>query len=134
MHTARNDWHSSIYPVVPGHEIVGRITNVGESVTKFKVGDLAGVGCIVDSCRECDHCHEGNEQYCESGWTVVFNAIDKKHGGIAETQEVLNFCAEHNITADIELIGTNQVNDALERLEKGDVKYRFVIDLASLKN
>jgi uncharacterized zinc-type alcohol dehydrogenase-like protein len=55
-------------------------------------------------------------------------------GGIAETQEVLNFCAEQNITADIELIGVNQINNAFERLEKGDVKYRFVIDLASLKN
>jgi uncharacterized zinc-type alcohol dehydrogenase-like protein len=304
LHAVHNDWGGTFYPIVPGHEIVGRITNVGESVTKFKVGDLAGVGCIVDSCRECDHCHEGEEQYCESGWTVVFNAIDKKHGGvtyggfsenivvnenyvvhipetlnlpsiapilcagitvysplkhwkagagknigiigigglghmaikiakamgayvtvyttsqakaddakrlgadnvvlstdteqmkncpkqdmildtvsakhdinayisllktdgslvmvglpaeqleisafnivhgrksfsgsniggIAETQEVLNFCAEHNITADIELIGVNQINNAFERLEKGDVKYRFVIDLASLKN
>jgi uncharacterized zinc-type alcohol dehydrogenase-like protein len=304
LHAVHNDWGGTTYPIVPGHEIVGRISEVGESVTKFKVGDLAGVGCIVDSCRECDHCHDGEEQYCENGWTVVFNAADNKHGGItyggfsekivvdenyvvrvpdtldlasaapilcagitvysplkhwgagegknvgiigigglghmaikiakamgayvtvyttsiakaddakrlganavvlstdakqmknslkqdmildtvsakhdinayisllktdgslvmvglppeqleigafnivngrksfsgsniggiAETQEVLDFCAEHNITADIELINVNQVNEAFERLEKNDVKYRFVIDMAGLKN
>lgn len=304
LHAVRNDWGGTFYPIVAGHEIVGRITKIGENVTKFKVGDLAGVGCIVDSCRECEHCREGEEQYCENGWTVVFNAPDRKHGGItyggfsenivvdenyvvhvpktldlpssapilcagitvysplkhwkaeagknvgiigigglghmaikiakamgayvtvfttsqskaddakrlgadnvvlstdieqmkncpkqhiildtvsakhdinsylnllktdgslvmvglpaeqleigagnvvhgrksfsgsniggiAETQEVLDFCAKHNITADIELIGVNEINNAFERLEKGDVKYRFVIDLASLKN
>ena len=304
LHAIHNDWGGTTYPIIPGHEIVGRITNVGESVTNFKRGDLAGVGCIVDSCRECDHCHSGNEQFCENGWTVVFNSPDKKYGGftfggfserivvdanyvvhvpqtldlasaapilcagitvysplkhwkagqgknigiigigglghmaikiakamganvtvfttsqakaedakrlgadnvvlstdsvqmkncpkqnmildtvsakhdantyidllkvdgslvivglpsepleigasnvvhgrksfsgsniggICETQEVLDFCASHDITADIELININQVNNALERLEKGDVKYRFVIDMASLKN
>lgn len=303
LHTVHNDWGGTLYPVVPGHEIVGRITSVGNEVTRFKVGDLAGVGCIVDSCRECEHCHEGEEQFCEKGWTVVFNSPDKKHGGvtyggfsesivvdenyvvhvsekldlpsaapilcagitvysplkhwkvgpgknigiigigglghmaikiakamggfvtvfttsqskaddarrlgadnvvlstdmeqmnncpkqdmildtvsakhevntylnllkvdgslvlvglpneplevgafnvvngrksfsgsniggIAETQEVLDFCAEHNIKADIELINIQEVNSAFERLEKGDVKYRFVIDMASLK-
>ena len=302
LHAVHNDWGGSFYPIVPGHEIVGRVTKIGDGVTKFKVGDLAGVGCIVDSCRECQYCKEGDEQFCESGATIVFNAIDKKHGGItyggfsenivvdenyivhipealdlagaapilcagitvysplkhwnagkgknvgiigigglghmaikiakamgacvtvfttsqakaddakrlgadsvilskdaeqmkncpkqdmildtvsakhdintyinllkvdgslvmvglpaeqleigagnvvhgrksfsgsniggiAETQEVLDFCAEHNITADIELISVNQINEAFERLEKGDVKYRFVIDMASL--
>lgn len=304
LHSVHNDWGSTIYPIVPGHEIVGKVTKIGEKVTKFKVGDLAGVGCIVDSCRECEHCHEGEEQFCEKGWTVVFNSPDKKHGGvtyggfsenivvdenyvvhvpvnldlpsaapilcagitvysplkhwgagpgknigiigigglghmaikiakamgshvtvfttspskaddarrlgaddvvlssdteqmrncpkqdmildtvsakhdinvylnllkvdgslvlvglpneplevgafnvvngrksfsgsniggIAETQEVLDFCAEHNIKADIELINIQDVNTAFERLEKGQVKYRFVIDMASLKN
>ncbi|MGG7466703.1 MULTISPECIES: NAD(P)-dependent alcohol dehydrogenase [Bacteroidota] len=304
LHAVHNDWGGTTYPIVPGHEIVGRIAKVGKSVTKFKVGDLAGVGCIVDSCRECDHCHEGEEQYCDKGWTVVFNAPDNKHGGItyggfsqnivvdenyvvrvpetldlpsaapilcagitvysplkhwgagagknvgiigigglghmaikiakamgayvtvyttsqskaddarrlgadnivlstdaeqmqncpkqniildtvsakhdinsyisllktdgslvmvglpaeqleisafnivhgrksfsgsniggiAETQEVLDFCAQHNISADIELINVNQVNEAFERLEKNNVKYRFVIDMAGLKN
>lgn len=304
LHAARNDWGGTTYPIVPGHEIVGRITKVGSNVKLFKEGDLAGVGCIVDSCRECDHCHHGDEQYCDQGWTVVFNAPDKKHGGttyggfsesivvdenyvvhvpesldlasaapilcagitvysplkhwgagpgknigiigigglghmaikiakamgayvtvytttqtkaedakrlgadnvvlstdvnqmrnslkqdmildtvsarhdvnayldllkvdgalvlvglpneplevgafnvvhgrksfsgsniggIAETQEVLDFCAEHNITADIELIKADEVNEAFDRLEKGDVKYRFVIDIASLKS
>lgn len=303
LHSVHNDWGGTVYPIVPGHEIVGRITKIGENVTKFKIGDLAGVGCIVDSCRECDHCHEGEEQFCDNGWTVVFNSPDKKHGGITyggfsesivvdenyvvhvpdsldlpsaapilcagitvysplkhwnigpcknvgiigigglghmaikiakamgayvtvfttsqakaddakrlgahavvlskdriqmencpkqdmildtvsakhdintyigllkvdgslvivglpaepleisafnvvhgrksfsgsniggirETQEVLDFCAAHNITADIELIKVNQINEAFERLEKGEVKYRFVIDMSSLK-
>lgn len=303
LHSIHNDWGGTIYPIVPGHEIVGRITKTGNGVTKFKIGDLAGVGCIVDSCRECEHCHDGEEQFCEKGWTVVFNSPDKKHGGItyggfsesivvdenyvvhvpesldlpsaapilcagitvysplkhwnagkgknigiigigglghmaikiakamganitvfttseskvgdarrlgadnvilstiteqmrqcakqdmildtvsakhdidvylnllkvdgslvlvglpnepleisafnvvngrkhfsgsniggiAETQEVLDFCAKHNIKADIELINIQYVNTAFERLEKGLVKYRFVIDMASLK-
>ncbi|WP_312362397.1 NAD(P)-dependent alcohol dehydrogenase [Sphingobacterium sp.] len=303
LHAVHNDWGATTYPIVPGHEIVGRITKIGESVTKFQVGDLAGVGCIVDSCRECEYCHNGDEQFCEKGWTVVFNSFDRKYGaityggfsenivvdenyvvrvpenldlpsaapilcagitvysplkhwkagagknvgiigigglghmaikiskamgayvtvyttsqakaddarrlgadnvvlstdaeqmktcpkqdmildtvsakhnlntyidllkvdgslvmvglpaepleigagnvvhgrksfsgsnigGIAETQEVLDFCAKHNITADIELIEINEVNNAFERLEKGDVKYRFVIDMTSLK-
>jgi uncharacterized zinc-type alcohol dehydrogenase-like protein len=303
LHAARNEWGNAAYPLIPGHEIVGKVTAVGNHVTKFKAGDLAGVGCIVDSCRECEHCKEGEEQYCENGWTVVFNSPDKisggmtyggfseniivnenyvvhipetlnlasaapilcagittysplkhwgigkgkkvgivgigglghiaikiakamqgdvtvfttsisktedakrlgadnvvvstdneqmksqsnfdmildtvsaKHdvnvylnilktdgslvlvgapaeplavgafsiingrksfsgsniGGIRETQEVLDFCAEHNITADIELINVNQINEAFNRLEKGDVKYRFVIDMKTLK-
>src|SRR5437588_10904036 len=61
LHTARNEWHGTIYPCVPGHEIVGRIVRVGNHVSKFKVGDLAAVGCMVDSCRECDYCKEGLE-------------------------------------------------------------------------
>jgi uncharacterized zinc-type alcohol dehydrogenase-like protein len=303
LHMAKNDWGGTTYPVVPGHEIVGRVTKIGDHVTKFKVGELAAVGCIVDSCRNCQYCEAGEEQFCESGWTVVFNSPDKfsggrtyggfsenivvdenyvlhvpekldlasaapilcagitvysplkhwkagpgkkigiigigglghmaikiakamgahvtvfttsiskaedakrlgaddvvlstdtaqmkscakqdmildtvsaKHdvnaylnllkvdgalvmvglppeqlpvgafslvfgrksfagsniGGIPETQEVLDFCAAHNITAEIEMININDVNKAFERLEKGDVKYRFVIDMASLK-
>ncbi len=302
LHAVHNDWGGSTYPIVPGHEIVGKVTKVGSGVTKFRVGDLAGVGCIVDSCRECEHCHDGHEQFCENGWTVVFNSPDRKHGGItyggfsksivvdenyvvhvpetldlpsaapilcagitvysplkhwkagpgknvgiigigglghmaikiakamgakvtvfttsqakaddatrlgadqvvlstaieqmkacpkqdmildtvsakhdvnaylrllkvegslvlvglpaeplevgsfsivngrrsfsgsniggiAETQEVLDFCAEHQISAEIELISMQSVNAAFERLEKGDVHYRFVIDMASL--
>lgn len=303
LHAVRNDWGGTSYPIVPGHEIVGRITGVGKEVTKFKVGDLAAIGCIVDSCGHCHYCEEGEEQFCEKGWTVVFNAPDKilggqtyggfseriiakadyvlkmpenidlaaaapilcagitvysplkhwkagpgkkigiigigglghiaikiakamgayvvvfttsaskmadaknlgadeavlstdaaqmkaqsgfdmildtvsaKHdvntylnalkvdgsvvlvglpnepleigafnvvsgrksfsgsniGGIAETQEVIDFCAKHNITADIELITVDQLDEAFVRLEKGDVKYRFVIDIASSK-
>ncbi|MDJ1472400.1 NAD(P)-dependent alcohol dehydrogenase [Xanthocytophaga flava] len=305
LHTARNEWHGSVYPVVPGHEIVGRVTRVGDRVTKFKAGDLAAVGCMVDSCRECEHCKEGLEQYCIPGFTGTYNDPDKhlgtrtyggysesivvdehfvlrvpgnldlaatapllcagittysplKHwnvgpgkrvgvvgigglghmaiklakamgahvvafttseskfeeakrlgadetvlskdpeqmkkyagslhfiidavsaqhdmnaylrllkvdgtialvgapehslpvhafsvipgrkslagsmiGGIAETQEMLDFCAEHNIVSDIELITMDQINEAYERMLKGDVRYRFVIDIASLKN
>jgi uncharacterized zinc-type alcohol dehydrogenase-like protein len=305
LHTARNEWHSTKYPCVPGHEIVGRVVSVGEEVTKFKVGDLAAVGCMVDSCRHCDYCKDGLEQYCEEGNTGTYNSPDKhlgtrtyggysesivvdenfvlrvpenlelaatapllcagittysplKHwnvgpgkkvgivgigglghmavklakamgaevivfttspskfedakrlgadevvlskdedqmsrytrkldfildavsaqhdinaylnllrvdgalalvgapenplpvaafslipsrrsfagsmiGGIAETQEMLDFCGKHNIVADIEMINIQQINEAYERLLKGDVKYRFVIDMASLKN
>ncbi|ODM52726.1 NAD(P)-dependent alcohol dehydrogenase [Elizabethkingia meningoseptica] len=305
IHTARNEWPGTIYPNVPGHEIVGRITKVGQDVTKFKVGDLAAVGCMVDSCRECESCKEGLENYCENGMTGTYNAPDKhlgiqtfggyservvvdedfvlrvpenldlaaaapllcagittysplRHwnvgpgkkvgivgigglghmgvklakamgahvvvittsasktedamrlgadgvilskdkeqmkanagtlhfildcvsaqhdinaylgllkrdgqltlvgapveplpvapfsliparksfsgsmiGSIAETQEMLDFCGKHNITSDIELIKIQDINDAYERMLKGDVKYRFVIDMASLKD
>ena len=305
LHQARNEWHNSVYPVVPGHEIVGRVVKAGRGVTKFKEGDLAAVGCMVDSCRVCASCRRGLEQYCEKFPTFTYNGIDKhlggmtfggysesivvdqayvlrvsekaeprrhrsafvrrhhhlfaacaigmsgpakrsassalevsatwasnsltpsepmsscsplhpvkpttrsasapmksssrktpnemqKHansfhfildavsadhdinayisllkldgtltlvgapeaplpvsafnlllgrrsfagsgiGGIAETQEMLDFCAEHNIVSEIEMIGIQQVNEAYSRLLKNDVKYRFVIDMASLK-
>ena len=306
LHTAKSEWGPSMYPCVPGHEIVGRIISVGGHVKKFKVGDLVGVGCMVDSCRECQYCQEDLEQFCENGMTGTYNAPDKhmpgsptfggysesivvnenyvlripenmdpaaaapllcagittysplRHwnvgpgkkvgvvgigglghmgikiakamgaevvafttseskfaeakrlgadevvlstdenqmaayngklhfildavsaehninaylsllrvdgslalvgapehplpvaafslilgrksfagsmiGGIAETQEMLDFCGEHNIVADIEMIDIQQINEAYERLLKGDVKYRFVIDMNSLKN
>lgn len=305
LHTARNEWHGTVYPCVPGHEIVGTVVSVGDHVHKFKVGDTVGVGCMVDSCRECQYCQEGLEQYCEPGmtgtygspdkylgtqtyggysesvvvnenyvlsipenldlaatapllcagittysplrhWNVgpgkkvgivgigglghmgikiakamgahvvafttseskfaeaqrlgadevvlskdadqmaayrgklhfILDAVSAEHdinaylsllrvdgslalvgapeqplqvaafsvimgrksfagsmiGGIAETQEMLDFCGKHNIVADIEMIDIGQINEAYERLLKGDVKYRFVIDLASLKN
>ncbi len=304
LHTVRNEWHGTIYPCVPGHEIVGRIVRVGDHVTKFKVGDVAAVGCLVDSCRKCEYCKEDMEQYCEKGniqtynspdkylgtqtyggysesivvdeafvlrvpqnldpaatapllcagittysplkhWNVgpgkkvgivgigglghmavklakamgaevivfttspskvedakrlgaddvvlskdeaqmkkyagklhfVLDAVSAQHninaylkllrvdgslalvgapehplpvaafslipfrrnlagsmiGGIAETQEMLDFCGKHNIVSDIEMINIGQINEAYERLLTGDVKYRFVIDMASLK-
>lgn len=305
LHQARNEWHNTVYPVVPGHEIVGRVTAVGDHVSHYQVGDLVGVGCMVDSCRDCPSCAEGYEQYCENGfvatyngqdretgaityggystqvvvdekfvlrvpenlepagvapllcagittfsplrhWKVgpgmkvgivglgglghmgvklahamgahvvlfttspskredamrlganevvisknaeemaahtasfdfilntvaaphdldaflnllkrdatmtlvgapaephpspqVFNLIFKRRnlagsliGGIAETQEMLDFCGEHGITSDIEMIPMQEINNAYERMLKGDVKYRFVIDMASLK-
>ena len=304
IHQARDEWGGSIFPMVPGHEIVGRVTHVGTSVKKFKVGDLAGVGCMVDSCRTCASCKAGEEIYCDSNATVFTNnsrekdgsptyggysdaiVVDEafgltispkldlaavapllcagittysplKHwkvtkgsnigvvglgglghmalkfghafgahvtqfttspgkeadakklgadevvltrdpknleklagtmefiidtvaaphdvvpylnclkrdgtlvqvgvpnkplevpvfplaikrrslagsaiGGIAETQEMLDFCAEHNIVSDIELTTIQKVNEAYERVLKSDVKYRFVIDMASLK-
>ena len=304
LHTARDDWHMTQYPSVPGHEIVGRVVAVGAQVSKFKVGDIAGVGCMVDSCKHCGSCAEGLEQYCENGftgtyngplfggantyggysdnivvredfvlriapdqdlaavapllcagittysplkhWKVgpgqkvgivglgglghmgvkiaaamgahvvlfttspgktadalrlgarevvvsrnademaahansfdfilntvaashnldafigllkrdgtmtlvgapaephpspgVFNLIFKRRaiagsliGGIAETQEMLDFCAAHGIVSDIESIAIGDINHAYERMLKGDVKYRFVIDMASLK-
>jgi len=305
LHQIKNDFGHTMWPIVPGHEIVGCVTAVGAHVSDFKVGDLAGVGCIVDSCGKCEYCEEGMEQFCDNEVTFSFNSPDKflggatlggfseayvcnekyvlhvpetldlagaapllcagitvysplvhwhagpgkrvgilgigglghlaikmakamgaevivfttspskvedakrlgadgavlskdaeqmksyfrkmdiiidtvsaKHdintylnllrpdgsvvlvglppeslevnafslvggrhsfsgsniGGITETQEMLDFCAKHNITADIELINIQQANEAFERLEKGDVHYRFVIDMASLKN
>jgi alcohol dehydrogenase (NADP+) len=304
LHTARNEWHGTVYPCVPGHEIVGRVTDVGSDVTRFKKGDPAAVGCLVDSCRQCEYCKEGLEQYCQAGQIQTYNSLDPflgtqtyggysqsivvhedfvlrvpdnldlaatapllcagittysplKHwnvgpgkrvgvvgigglghmavkiakamgaevivfttsrskvedakrlgaddvvlskdneqmsryagklhfvldavsashdinlylnllrvdgsltlvgapehplpvaafslipfrrsfagsmiGGIAETQEMLDFCGKHNIVSDIEMIDMHQINDAYERLLTGDVKYRFVIDMASLK-
>ncbi|MEO7308452.1 MAG: NAD(P)-dependent alcohol dehydrogenase [Ferruginibacter sp.] len=303
IHTARNEWHGTVYPCVPGHEIVGVVTAVGDHVKKFKVGDLAGVGCLVDSCRECDNCKDGLEQFCSNGMVGTYNSqekdgsgntyggyskaivvhedfvlrisdklpleavapllcagittysplrhwkIGKGHkvavlglgglghmgvklaaamgaevtmlshtaskekdakrlgahhfvltsddeqvkkvmgkfdfildtvsadhdynfylgllrtngvmvcvgappspaqipafnlifgrksfagsliGGIPETQEMLDYCAEHNIVSDIELIAMKDINEAYERMMKGDVRYRFVIDMATL--
>lgn len=81
LHTARNDWGGTLYPTVPGHEIVGRITQVGSEVTKMKVGDLAGVGCLVDSCQTCENCKKDLEQYCTNGWVGTYNGEDKHLGG-----------------------------------------------------
>ncbi len=306
LHTARNDWGGTVYPAVPGHEIVGKITSVGSDVTKLKVGDYAAVGCLVGSCRTCESCQQDLEQYCLNGFVGTYNGPDKhlggrtfggysekvvvdehfvlkvpanldlaavapllcagittwsplRHwkvgvgskvavvglgglghmaiklakglgaevtlfsrtpskeqdaldlgadtviistddaqmstvkgkfdliidtvpyihdvnpyvatlningtlvlvgylgglepilnsvpmilgrksvagsliGGIAETQEMLDFCGEHNIVSDIEIIQMQEINEAYERLLKSDVKYRFVIDMASLKN
>lgn len=303
IHQARNEWGNSIFPMVPGHEIVGRVTAVGSHVKSFKVGELAGVGCLVDSCQTCSQCAAGEEQYCENGSTGTYNSKDKngeityggystqivvdekftlhisekldlkavapllcagittysplRHwkvskgqkvaivglgglghmgvklaaamgaevtvlstsdnkeqdakrlgathfvnsrnevqmktvtgkfdfilntvsapnnydrllpllktdgvmvlvgappepsaitgfnlimqrksiagsliGGIKETQEMLDFCAEHNIVSDVEMITMDKINEAYERVLKADVKYRFVIDVASLK-
>ncbi len=80
LHTARNDWGFTTYPVVPGHEIVGRVTAVGSGVDKFKVGDLVGVGCLVDSCRECDPCRNHLEQYCDNGFVATYDSTDKHDG------------------------------------------------------
>ncbi|MEI9957992.1 MAG: alcohol dehydrogenase catalytic domain-containing protein [Ferruginibacter sp.] len=77
LHTARNEWGGTLYPCVTGHEIVGRVTAVGEHVTKFKVGELAGIGCLVDSCRECDNCKDGLEQYCSNGMVGTYNGQEK---------------------------------------------------------
>jgi uncharacterized zinc-type alcohol dehydrogenase-like protein len=77
IHQVRNEWGNSIYPMVPGHEIVGRVARVGTGVTRFKEGDLAGVGCFVDSCRVCRNCKEGEEQYCENHLVVTYNGTEK---------------------------------------------------------
>jgi uncharacterized zinc-type alcohol dehydrogenase-like protein len=82
LHTARNEWMNTVYPAVPGHEIVGRVTKVGKDVKKFKAGDVAGVGCMVDSCRKCASCKSGLEQYCEAGFVGTYNSEDKHLGGM----------------------------------------------------
>jgi len=304
LHTARSEWPGTVYPCVPGHEIVGRVTKVGREVTRFKTGDRAAVGCMVDSCRTCVNCRAGLEQYCEKGmvgtygerdrhgdityggysdvivtdehfvygvsskldkpavapllcagittysplkhWDVgrgkkvgvvglgglghmglkfahslgahvvqfttstskkkdalrlganevvlsndpdamakqkasfdfILDTVSAQHdislylsmlkldgtlvmvglpekplalspaaicvprrsiagsgiGGVPETQEMLDYCAKHNIVSDVEVIPIQQINEAFERVLKSDVKYRFVIDMASLKN
>lgn len=77
LHQARNDWGGSEYPLVPGHEIVGRVTAVGDTVTRHKVGDAVAVGCMVDSCLHCDQCHKGEEQLCRHGFTGTYNSHDR---------------------------------------------------------
>lgn len=84
LHTARNEWSSimpTVYPCVPGHEIVGRVTRTGSAVTKFKAGDLAGVGCLVDSDRTCPNCQAGLEQFCP-GMVLTYNFPDRNLGGV----------------------------------------------------
>ena len=85
LHTARSEWGGTRYPCVPGHEIVGHVTEVGSAVTRFQAGDTVGVGCMVDSCKHCDACNEGLEQYCENGMTGTYNSPDKAMGGGAHT-------------------------------------------------
>ncbi|HJW27456.1 MAG TPA: NAD(P)-dependent alcohol dehydrogenase [Rhodocyclaceae bacterium] len=89
LHTARNEWKNTMYPSVPGHEIVGRVVAVGGQVKNFKVGDLAGVGCMVDSCGHCASCEEGEEQYCENGFTGTYNGPvfggENTYGGYSQT-------------------------------------------------
>ena len=85
LHQVRNEWHEvmpTVYPCVPGHEIVGRVVAVGSAVKKFKEGDIAAVGCLVDSCRVCPSCRAGEEQYCETGFTLTYNFEDKILGGV----------------------------------------------------
>lgn len=82
LHIARNEWGGSTYPVVPGHEILGRVTRVGSGVKRFKAGDLAAVGCMVDSCRTCESCRQDLEQFCLNGATYTYNSPDKHMGGM----------------------------------------------------
>ena len=91
LHTARNDWGGTVYPAVPGHEIVGIVKSVGNEVTKFKIGDSVAVGCMVDSCRTCHSCEQDLEQFCENGFIGTYNGKDKyfestrTFGGYAES-------------------------------------------------
>jgi uncharacterized zinc-type alcohol dehydrogenase-like protein len=76
IHQARNEWQNSIYPMVPGHEIVGRVAEVGAEVSKFNAGDIAGVGCFVDSCRTCENCNNGYEQFCQKHLALTYNGTE----------------------------------------------------------
>jgi uncharacterized zinc-type alcohol dehydrogenase-like protein len=82
LHTARNEWANTIYPSVPGHEIIGRVVKAGSKVTKFREGDIAAVGCMVGSCGKCESCREGLEQYCENGNILTYNSEDPHDGKI----------------------------------------------------
>ena len=84
LHQCRNDWKNSNYPVVPGHEIVGTVTAIGENVTKHAVGDTVAVGCMVDSCLECTQCREGWEVFCEKGSTFTYNGKDRHDGSLTK--------------------------------------------------
>jgi len=89
LHQIRDEWGGSIFPMVPGHEIIGRVSKIGNQVRKFKVGELAGIGCLVDSCRECENCRHGLEQYCTGGQSFTYNSYeqDKKtptYGGYSK--------------------------------------------------
>jgi uncharacterized zinc-type alcohol dehydrogenase-like protein len=81
IHTARGDWEGTLYPCVPGHEIVGKVTKLGSAVSKFKIGDTVAVGCLVDSCSTCNSCKNDLEQYCSNGFTGTYNGEDKHLGG-----------------------------------------------------
>lgn len=81
LHQARNEWHNTVYPCVPGHEIIGTVVSTGSKVKKFKKGDTVGVGCLVDSCRTCNHCKKGLEQFCTTAPVFTYNGPDKHSGG-----------------------------------------------------
>ncbi|CAH9018545.1 NAD(P)-dependent alcohol dehydrogenase [Candidatus Nitrosacidococcus sp. I8] len=108
LHTARNEWRDTLYPCVPGHEIIGTVVSIGKSVTKFKVGDTVGVGCMVGSCGHCHSCQAGEENYCEQGFTLTYNSKDSNHshtfGGysthiVVNEQFVLSIAHQNNLAA-----------------------------------
>ncbi len=109
LHMARNEWGNAIYPIVPGHEIVGRVIAVGTSSKKFKAGDLAAVGVIVDSCRHCAPCKRGEEQYCEEGVTLTYASKDRVDGSITMGGYSNNYVVDerfaHTVPGGLDLAG-----------------------------
>ena len=110
LHQIKNDWFPGIFPMVPGHEIVGRVVKVGDQVKNFKVGDLAGTGCLVDSCQECENCKQDLEQYCLNGSTATYNGYEQDgktptYGGYSKTIVVREEFALH-ISEKLDLAAT----------------------------
>lgn len=109
LHMARNEWGQAVYPMVPGHEIVGRVTAVGSAVTRFQVGDIAAIGVIVDSCRACSPCNSGQEHYCEKGATLTYAAPDRVDGSITMGGYSSNYVVDqrfaHTVPANLDLAG-----------------------------
>ena len=107
LHMARNEWGQSIYPLVPGHEIVGRVTAAGKAVTKFKVGEIAAVGVIVDSCRKCAPCGRGEEHFCKEGATLTYADTDRVDGSITMGGYSNNYVVDerfaHTVPANLDL-------------------------------
>ena len=107
LHMARNEWGQSIYPLVPGHEIVGRVTAAGKAVTKFEVGEIAAVGVIVDSCRKCAPCSKGEEHFCKEGATLTYAAKDRVDGSITMGGYSNNYVVDerfaHTVPANLDL-------------------------------
>ena len=107
LHMARNEWGNSIYPMVPGHEIVGRVTAAGNAVTKFKVGDIAAIGVIVDSCGKCAPCTRGEEHFCDEGATLTYAAPDRVDGSITMGGYSNNYVVDerfaHTVPANLDL-------------------------------
>ncbi|QQS33971.1 MAG: NAD(P)-dependent alcohol dehydrogenase [Acidobacteriota bacterium] len=110
IHLAKDEWHDmmpAMYPMVPGHEIVGRVTQVGDAVTKFSVGDIAGIGCFIDSCRECVPCDFGVEQYCMNGMAMTYNGTEMDrttptYGGYSKHYVIdENYALKVNATGDL---------------------------------
>ncbi|MGO9776750.1 MAG: NAD(P)-dependent alcohol dehydrogenase [Terracidiphilus sp.] len=107
LHMVRNEWGNAIYPLVPGHEIVGRVTAAGSAVTKFKVGGIAAIGVIVDSCRRCAPCKRGDENYCDQGPTLTYAAKDRVDGSITMGGYSSNYVVDerfaHSVPANLDL-------------------------------
>jgi len=107
LHMARNEWGQSIYPMVPGHEIVGRVTAAGSAVTKFKLGDIAAIGVIIDSCRHCAPCNRGEEHFCDEGATLTYAAPDRVDGSITMGGYSNNYVVDerfaHTVPANLNL-------------------------------
>ena len=109
LHMARNEWGNAVYPLVPGHEIVGKVTSVGSAVTRFKVGDTAAIGVLVDSCRTCSKCENGEENYCLNGMTLTYAVPDRVDGSITMGGYSNNYVVDeryaHTVPANLDLAG-----------------------------